>query len=648
MIEPINIPRFPRDPVAEIEEIRDLLLVRERQELRNLRDELTNKERRFDDLAAILPEAVKSSRRCGNHLSYALRPVVEGSIRESINKRPEILAEILAPIFGSVIRRSIKQRFRRLSKSLGRAFDHISSWEAMKWRLEAFQTGENFAKVMMRQSPFYRAEEVFLIHRETGSLLLHVTADPDKGEDLLTTASMLSAIQDFTRDSFEVTGGSSVVEFRFRQRQLWIALEDYAYLAAVFLGHPSGEVRSILKGAIERIRALKGTELANFSGDVALFESLRPELESCLISKYGRTSSRTGVASLWAVAAAVAAATVFAIVQIEISELKWKNFIGRLNGEPGIVIISAHKGWFSHSSIGGLRDPLATDPATIARDEKLDPSAIRFQWKPFAALDPATVTERFKQKFSIPSDVRAIVNDGVLTLFGSAPYEWLERARREAPFIPGITSVSDHGVEVVYDPDAVLKHFQDEFGLPGTVYPLLTKNTLTLSGEAPHRWLTRVRSKAIRIPGISSVDDRDLVDLDQRMFQQAKSVLESTSIRFVENGDKITVDGFTVLSLLSDQINRFTTAAKQIGVNRKLEVLGYAGNADQKPNNVDLGQKRANKVRDFFVSCGFDPSDFIPVGIEASSKAGEQKPGPDLSGGYVTFKVVFEETTQSE
>jgi outer membrane protein OmpA-like peptidoglycan-associated protein len=643
--------RFPRDPMEEIEEVRDLLLGRERQELRELRDQLTRKERRSDDVAAILPEAVKLSRSRGDQLSLALRPVIERSIRESVKKKPETLADILSPILGSIVRRSITQRFRRFFKSSSRVFDQIYSWEAVKWRFEALRTGKSFAEVRMRRSLVYRVEEVFLIHRETGLSLLHVAADPDVAKESGTTSTMLRAIHDFARDSFEVTDGSSVVEFRFRQMQIWIALEHYAYLAAIIRGNPSGEVRSVLKETIESIHVLKGSELANFTTDLATFtafESLRPELESCLLSEYGRTTSRGRTANAWIIATAAAAAAVFGIIHIGMSELQWRNFVARLNAQPGVVVTDARKGWFTPSYVSGLRDPSAADPLTIAREEKLDPSTIHFQWKAFLALDPTSIMERFKRRFNIPSSVRAIVSDGVLSLSGSAPYDWLERVRREATFVPGITSLSDHDVEVIYDPGIVLKRFQDAFDLPATVYPVLTKRTLTLSGEAPHRWLTRVRSEATKIPGIVAVDEHNVVDLDQRTFQQAKSVLESAFVRFVENSDEIATDGFAILSRLPDQLNRLANGAKQIGVTAKLEVLGYASTAGAEPNNAGLGQRRANKVRDFFVSCGYDAGGFMPIGIETLQKPAVGKSGPEQTDGYVTFKVVSEGPTRSQ
>jgi hypothetical protein len=42
----------------------------------------------------------------------------------------------------------------------------------------------------------------------------------------------------------------------------------------------------VLEDTIDSIHVLKGSALANFQGDAAVFESLRPELEACLRSQY--------------------------------------------------------------------------------------------------------------------------------------------------------------------------------------------------------------------------------------------------------------------------------------------------------------------------------------------------------------------------
>jgi outer membrane protein OmpA-like peptidoglycan-associated protein len=58
-----------------------------------------------------------------------------------------------------------------------------------------------------------------------------------------------------------------------------------------------------------------------------------------------------------------------------------------------------------------------------------------------------------------------------------------------------------------------------------------------------------------------------------------------------------------------------------------------------------LRQRRANKVRDFLVACGFEPERFKPMGIEQPFKPGPgDKALPELSDRRVAFVVVTHKT----
>jgi outer membrane protein OmpA-like peptidoglycan-associated protein len=637
--------RTARDPVEEFEELRRLLLSREREQLRDLHDRIADKERRSHDVAGVLPEAVKMSRERGEELEHALRPAVEGSIKESIDQRPQVFVDALHPIIGPIVRRSIAESLRRLLQSLNQTLEHTFSWRGLKWRFEALRTGKSFAEVVMLRSLVYRVEQLFLIHRETSLSLLHVAADSALTKDSDMVAGMLSAIQDFARDSFAAGEDSALEEFRVGELQVWIASGRYAYLAAVIRGNPSRELRSTLEETIESIHVLKGSPLAFFQGDAAVFESVRPELESCLRAQYDTEKDGGRPTRAWVVLAAAMVLAIFGVVLAAQSKAKWTDFLGRLKAQPGVIVTEARHGWFSPSHVSGLRDASSADPAALAREAKLDPDRIRFHWREFLALDPASVQRRFEQRFQVPKETRIAINNGVLELAGSVPYEWLEQIRREATLIPGVTSIVERDATIIYDPDLARKRFAEQLRLPDSVTVVAADGALTLSGEASHRWLTRVRAEATKVPGITSVDDRAVIDLDQRSFDQSKSIIESAFVYFLTNKDDIATEGFAALSRLPDEIRRCESAGRQTGMDVAFEIHGYADAVGTEAKNADLRLRRANKVRDFLVSCGFEPARFRPMGIDQPFKpAPGDKALPEQSDRRVAFKVVTSKT----
>ena len=340
----------------------------------------------------------------------------------------------------------------------------------------------------------------------------------------------------------------------------------------------------------------------------------------------------------WTALGGVAAVMICALVLAARSQAHWRDFLRRLNAQPGIVVTEARKGWISPSQVTGLRDRSSVDPAGIAFAAKVDPAKVRFHWKEFLALDPASVRKRFADRFGIPPSTNATITDGVLTLSGSAPYEWLEGVRREATLVPGVVSLADRDAKVIYNPSFVLKRFKEKFDFPKTVRVALVKSVLLLSGGASHTWLTQVRSEGTSIPGISAVEERNLIDLDQRAFQQSKSVIENAFVYFLTDKDDIAPEGFAALSRLQDELRRCETAAERLDEAIVLEIDGYADSVADVAKNADLSQRRAQKVRDFLLSCGFDSARLLAVGMGAPTKAA---PGDAATPKQVESRVAF-------
>jgi outer membrane protein OmpA-like peptidoglycan-associated protein len=465
---------------SAFEELRHIILSAEREQLRDLRDRVSDRERRSRDVANILPEAVKLSRERGDELTQALRPAVEGSIKESIEKKPDTFVDALHPIIGPMVQRSIAE--------------------------------------------------------------------------------------------------------------------------------------------------------------------IRPDLEACLRSQYTAAKKGGGKKVRAGIAITTVAAFLTALLIVAVrGEWRWRKFVRQLNAQPGLAVTAAHKGWFEPSEIAGLRDASASDPTELARRFSIDPERVQFHWKPFFGLDPASIVQRFKKRFSLPSTTQVSSKNGVLILTGSAPYDWLERVRAEAKFIPGISTLDDSAVDVTYDAASVLQRFSQKFDPPDTVNTALVENTLVLSGEAPQQWLARVSTGASVVPGIKSVDTSKVINLDERTFQRSKSVIENAFVYFLTNKDDIASEGFAILSRLPDEIRRCETAARRIGMNITLEILGYADAVGDEAKNVDLSQRRAHKVADFLSLCGFEFTDLQPIGMgEAAKPPAMEKATPDLAQRRVSFRVIAE------
>ncbi len=630
-----------REPVSELEEIRRLLLRRERKDLRDVQTRLADKSQRVHDVAGVLPQALKLSGERSDDLSHALRPAVEASVRGSIEQRPEVFVDALHPIIGAVVRRSIAESLRNLLQSFNQTLEHTFSWQGLKWRLEALRTGRSFAEVVMLRSLVYRVEQLFLIHRETSLSLLHVSADKAVAQDSDMVAGMLSAIQDFARDSFKTGQDATLEEFRVGELQVWIAPGRHAYLAAVIRGNPPRELRTALEETIESVHILRASALAKFSGDAAEFASLRPEMESCLRAQYDQSKTVAGERGRvsFVLAPVIGLIVAAAIIGFR-RQAKWDDFVTRLRSQPGITITEAKHGWIAPSQIAGLRDPLAADPLVIAQKEKINPDGIRFAWKEYQALDSSLVLQRFEAAYSPPATVQAEVDHGTLKLSGSAPYEWIVPVREGARRVAGIQAIADEQLQIAYPPQPVLERFTQRFALPDGIQAQMGKNqTLVLEGDATHAWLAKVRVGAKDLPGISEIDDRKVTDLDLQTFKETKAIIESAFVYFLVDKDNFATEGFAALSRLPDQVRRCLASAKQLGYTAVIEIHGRADAIGASDRNQALSLRRATAVQEFLVGCGFDPQMFRVMGMGATLAAGE--PMPEQADRRVGFKVIL-------
>jgi hypothetical protein len=110
-------------------------------------------------------------------------------------------------------------------------------------------------------------DEVFVM-TPSGMLLKHYTRRlrPDQDEDIL--AGMLTAVQNFVRDSFDTAGGR-LSEIRFENYEIIISYTDNLVLAAVLTAKNPEKLREKLKVAASEIEDTYGTKLKDWKGDMS-------------------------------------------------------------------------------------------------------------------------------------------------------------------------------------------------------------------------------------------------------------------------------------------------------------------------------------------------------------------------------------------
>lgn len=274
----------------DLAQLRYLLFGKDYEELLALKAQFANSERYSASVANVIAEAIQHRARQDNALSTALAPVVEPllqhTLTHTIQQQPQRFADILYPVMGPAIRKSIHQALNEALENLNQLLENSFSPQAWQWRWQAWRSGQPYAQVVLLRTLVYQVEQVFLIHRETGLLLHHVSAAHAVSNDPGIIAAMLTAIQDFIKDSFALEGDGTLDTLRLGELTVLVEHAPHAILALVVRGTVPSELRQLLSETSETIHQQFAQTLSSFNGDTNAFTATEPLLNRCLQAQH--------------------------------------------------------------------------------------------------------------------------------------------------------------------------------------------------------------------------------------------------------------------------------------------------------------------------------------------------------------------------
>jgi OOP family OmpA-OmpF porin len=352
-----------------------------------------------EDVGAVLPEAVQRNMQDETDrvvLAEALSPTIERTLHASIERDPQPIVDAIFPVIGPAIRKSVSEALNRLLTNVNETLEHSLSLKGLQWRWEAWRTGQPFAEVVLRHTLLFRVEQLFLIDRETGLPMQHLTADAVEAKDESLVSGMLTAIQDFVHDSFEVDEGDTLQDFSVGELSVWVDHGPHAALAAVIRGTPDPQLRDVMHQVTEQVHRQFRGALADFDGADAALDDARPVLEQALLTRRETPGSRPSPI-LWILLLALLAGLGWWGYHAWTAHRAWDGYLERLDSTPGVVVTqtgSAEGRW----TVQGLHDPLAPHPDSILRSGPLDPADVQGTWRPYRSLEPELLLRRARQQ----------------------------------------------------------------------------------------------------------------------------------------------------------------------------------------------------------------------------------------------------------
>lgn len=127
-------------------------------------------------------------------------------------------------------------------------------------------------------------DEIFLMTPD-GRLLKHYTRrlKPDQDDDIL--AGMLTAVQNFIKESFEEAGGR-LKEIRFENYDIFVSHSKSVVIAAIISTKKPEKLRTQMRLVTDDIEKQYGHKLLNWSGDKADLVGVDTLMKKLLAGKY--------------------------------------------------------------------------------------------------------------------------------------------------------------------------------------------------------------------------------------------------------------------------------------------------------------------------------------------------------------------------
>ena len=257
-----------------LELLRDLLFDEYRQQIMMMRNEVTRLQAELDALETQIQDK--------EALLSTITPVIAGAIRTNINESRDEMIDALYPIMGRLVQRSVTEAMRdlvqRIDQQMRRTLNLKAMWKQFKARLR----GVSSAEMVMRDALPLDVEQIFLIHKESGLLLLHLSASGKTDDDSDIISGMLTAITEFTEDAFGRREEESLNEIQYGDRSILLEAAHLVYIAIVINGFESSEFRNQMREIMIAIEHRHAAALHHYDGDDSRFEESKAILASLL------------------------------------------------------------------------------------------------------------------------------------------------------------------------------------------------------------------------------------------------------------------------------------------------------------------------------------------------------------------------------
>ena len=314
------------DGEADFEMLRKILFGEYSEQIIELEGELDRLRLLLNDME----QQIHDDERLARTIAPIMAPAITSSIRDS----RETMVEALYPIIGQMVVRAVTEAMRDLARRIDHQMRSTLSIQSLTQQIQARVRGVPGGEMTLRSSLPFHVQEVFLIHRESGLLLNHISRDVELLADSDLVSGMLTAIRDFVADAFGRGQEGQLNQIQYGDKVILLEAAQHAYVAVVIDGiEPSG-FRADMREQVIDIEHEYAPLLRKWDGNTEKFSASTAQLSQLIAMIEPITPVQTTPHTTERPQALLSTDTIFMLIIAVIAALLFGLLIWQLSAGP--------------------------------------------------------------------------------------------------------------------------------------------------------------------------------------------------------------------------------------------------------------------------------------------------------------------------
>lgn len=221
-----------------------------------------------------------------------IAPIITTAIKEQIRSHKDEVVEALYPVIGNMITRYVSKTFEETLIAINNQIKHGLSFSNLTRKIRAKIHGISETELYLKENAISNVKTVFLIAKESGLVISHISNEKDSIDEPDMVASMLTAIRSFVNDwinkndKFQELG-----TIEYGNKKILIEASGYSYLAVIIDGVVSSSVMAKSRDILGDIVSNYSTEIKSYNGDKSTLEI--DKIDSLLFKLFEKKTEKT-------------------------------------------------------------------------------------------------------------------------------------------------------------------------------------------------------------------------------------------------------------------------------------------------------------------------------------------------------------------